>query len=142
MALAIAWLIPSLIPITSTIYVALFATFIAAVFTNIRREHKVACGCFGLVQSSRLGWNTISRNALLLLIASFPISAAIIANGGGEAVHDLPIMVTLHYPSVVFASATMFILLPIWIDLFVDVQLSVDDSRNAHQFLRHNRYND
>lgn len=64
----------SLIPAFSAWYGALaafvlLAGFIAAIGINLSRGHTPDCHCFGQLHSAPAGWSTLTRNAVLALLA-------------------------------------------------------------------------
>lgn len=55
---------------------ALLAIFIAGISSLMLRGREAECHCFGQLHSSRVGWPTLFRNAVLAAVALFVIAGA------------------------------------------------------------------
>lgn len=71
---------------------ALFAVFLAAMVSVLRRGMDVDCGCFGSSRASRVGPFTVARTALLLVLA---VMAAVAGAEPFRAVQIVPAVVLL-----------------------------------------------
>ncbi|MCY3782243.1 MAG: hypothetical protein OXG79_00460 [Chloroflexi bacterium] len=114
-ALGLAWLIPGLWPITSSVSIGLLAFFTAAIVINVFRGNRVSCGCFGIMQSNTIGWHSVGRNAALVTLALLPC----VAYGTSSQSDVFQFMLSLNATPVTLASLALFVLLPIWIDGYV-----------------------
>lgn len=113
-ALGLAWLIPGLWLITSSVSIGLLAFFTAGIVINVFRGNRVSCGCFGIMQTNTIGWHSVGRNAALVTLALLPCVASGISQSSGfqftPSFTAMPLTLT---------SLPLFILLPIWIDGYV-----------------------
>ena len=116
-ALGLAWLIPGLWLITSSVSMGLLAFFTAAIVINVFRGNRVSCGCFGIMQSNTIGWHSVGRNAALVTLALLP--CIVYGTSSGSSVFQF--MPSLNAIPVTLASLALFVLLPIWIDGYVHV---------------------
>jgi uncharacterized membrane protein YphA (DoxX/SURF4 family) len=57
------------LPIVGGVSILLLASFTAAVAINVHRGRQINCNCYGIASTARIGWGTIGRNGLLLLVA-------------------------------------------------------------------------
>ena len=58
------WLVP-----TAILATLMFASFLIATSINIVRETEVPCFCFGTGNLDKIGWHTVARILLLLVIS-------------------------------------------------------------------------
>lgn len=54
--------------------VLLLASFTLAIVVNLVRGRRPDCHCFGQLTAAPLGWTTVARNAMLLVLALLPLS--------------------------------------------------------------------
>lgn len=118
-ALGLAWLIPGLWLITSSVSIGLLAFFTAAIVINIFRGNRVSCGCFSFLQSNTIGWHSVGRNAALIISALLPC-ITYVASSESTMFQFMP---SFQAMTVTLASLPLFVLLPIWIDGYVLVHL-------------------
>lgn len=57
------------LPLTGALTAVLLLCFIAAVTVNLYRGRRVTCNCYGIAGTAMIGWGTVARNLLLVLLA-------------------------------------------------------------------------
>lgn len=63
--------IPSLQSVAIISIILLLVTFIVVSLLMTRKEQKIDCNCFGSLINEQLGWPTIIRNSLLIILVLF-----------------------------------------------------------------------
>lgn len=48
----------------------LLASFIAALIVNLKQGRSIACSCYGVLGNHVISWGTVTRNTILLLLAT------------------------------------------------------------------------
>ena len=92
----------------------LLAIFTLAVVTNLLRGRRPECHCFGQIASGPIGWTTVGRNVVLLIIALL----------GFEEAPLIPASVPLPDPGVVLAFAAVLA-----VELFIALNLVRQNGR-------------
>lgn len=87
LALAVVLLVPQLARWGAMCAIVLLVSFSLAIGGALARGRDAACNCFGTLGSARVGWRSLARNAVLVLVA---VLAAQPLRGGGLATSDGP----------------------------------------------------
>lgn len=70
LGLALTLVLGIALRITGSAAMLLLFCFIVAVAINLRRGRQIRCNCYGIADTSTIGWGTVVRNLLLLLLAT------------------------------------------------------------------------
>lgn len=74
LGLALALILGIALRITGAVAMLLLLCFIVAVTINLRRGRRIACNCHGIADTSTIGWGTVVRNLLLLLLTATAVA--------------------------------------------------------------------
>src|SRR5260370_7401688 len=69
LAIAVALLTGFALTVASLAAASLLCVFVLAVVINLRRGRMITCNCYGVAGTAVIGWGTVGRNAVLLLVA-------------------------------------------------------------------------
>lgn len=112
-------------PMATALAAVMLAVFIGAVTVNLHRGRLIPCHCHGLAGTETIGWGTVARNGLLVLMA-----LGVFAGGLAEHTSWIDLSSTfaliLRSPSRAVMTATLlgFCLLEVYIiEWTVDVHL-------------------
>jgi hypothetical protein len=61
------------VPVAGGLSLLLLAAFTTAVAVNIRHGRRISCNCYGIASTSTIGWGTLGRNGLLLIMAGLVV---------------------------------------------------------------------
>jgi uncharacterized membrane protein YphA (DoxX/SURF4 family) len=74
LGLTLALILGIALRITGAVVMLLLSCFIVAVTINLRRGREIKCNCYGIADTSTIGWGTVMRNLLLLLLAATTVA--------------------------------------------------------------------
>jgi peroxiredoxin len=85
LALVVTLLVASTAWWAAVAAVALLALFLAGIAVNLARGRKPACRCFGQLSAGPIGWSTLVRNGVLIVVAG-----VVVWQGRTDAGLDVP----------------------------------------------------
>src|SRR5260370_17383027 len=76
LAIAVALLTGFALTVAGLAAASLLCVFVLAVVINLRRGRIITCNCYGVAGTAVIGWGTVGRNAVLLLVALATVTLA------------------------------------------------------------------